>query len=631
MSTAHHGCRAARGCPPCDVRRHFTGVVAALVASILVLACTAPRIARSGSAAVVKVPPSAAAWADSVLASMSLRDRVAQLVWPWILGDYVPEASAEWQRLLHFVREDHVGGFIVSVGSPLDIAVKLNALQRQSQLPLLIGADLETGVGFRARGGFFVPNAIDLGGATTFPLQMSLGASGDTSLAYDEARVTAREARALGIHIAFGPDLDVNNNPANPVIGARSFSEDPDMAARLGASYVRGMQEHGVVATGKHFPGHGDTETNSHLALAVVTASRARLDSVEFTPFRAAIRAHIGAIMTFHGYLPALDSSGVPATLSPRVMTDLLRKELGFDGLVVTDAMDMAGVVSQFGAFEAAKRAVAAGADVLLMPADIPGTIAAVESGVREGRFTEERINASVRRLLLLKAQLGVTRRRYVSIDSIRMVVGDSEHVALANQIAERGIVLARDSLRLVPLAAAERSGRVLSVTYAHRSDLAAGTIFNAELRRAGIRVSSVYVDADENQPDLAALSAGVDSADAVVVGSYINISSSSATANAPSAFVSLLQAVSARTRRVILVSFGTPYLLQQAPDVSSYLVAWGGMNATQRAAARALVGVSAITARMPVSIPPLLPRGAGESRETRPLRPERIRHDRMD
>jgi beta-N-acetylhexosaminidase len=552
-----------------------------------------------------------------VLATLSLRDRVAQLVWPWLLGDYVPDGSAEWARLSRLVREEHVGGVIVSVGSPLDIAVKLNALQRESALPLLVSADLETGVGFRARGGFFVPNAIELGGATTFPLQMALGAIGDTTLAYDEGRVTAREARALGIHIAFGPDLDVNNNPENPVIGARSFSEDPAVAGRLGASFVRGLQEHGVLATGKHFPGHGDTETNSHLALSVVTASRARLDSVELAPFREAIRAGVGAIMTFHGFLPALDSSGVPATLSPRVMTDLLRRELGFEGLLVTDAMDMAGVVAQFGAMEAAKRAIAAGNDILLMPSDIGGTIDAVVSGVREGRYSEDRIGASARRLLRLKAQLGLPRNRFVSIDSVRAIVGDSSHATIANTIAERGIVLAKDSLRLVPLAAAPRP-RVLSVTYARRAELGAGVVFNAELRRGGASVMTAYVDADAASPGYEDVIARADSADVVIFGSYVNISSTTATAGAPSVFPTIMSRLMARTPKLILVSFGTPYLLRQAPDVSTYVVAWGGMNATQRAAARALLGTSAITARLPISIPPLLPIGAGELRAER-------------
>jgi len=558
---------------------------------------------------------SAPRWVDSVIASLTLRDRVAQLVWPWILGDYVPERSAEWDRLARMVREHHVGGFIVSVGSPLDIAAKINALQALSPLPLLISADLETGVGFRARGGYFIPNAIDLGGATSFPLQMALGATRDTALAYAQARVTAREARALGIHIAFGPVLDVNNNPANPVIGARSYSEDPAITARLGAAFVRGLQDHGVLATGKHFPGHGDTETNSHLALSVVTAPRARLDSVELVPFRAAMRAGVGAIMTFHGFLPALDSSGVPATLSPKVMTELLRQEMKFRGILFTDAMDMAGVVDRFGPVEAAKRAIEAGNDVLLMPSDIPGAIDAVIAGLAEGRYTEERIDESVRRVLDLKGRLALPRDRFTSLEEVRRVVGDSEHVALADTIAERAVVLARDATGLVPIREAPARPRIQSITYARRTDLSAGTAFNGRLRRAGARVVTSYVNADDSTPSLDALLGGIDSSDVVVVGSYVNISSTTADAGAPPAFTAIMNGARSRTRKVILVAFGSPYALLQAPEVPSYLVAWGGLAVSQRAAARALLGEIPVTATLPISIPPLLPFGAGERR----------------
>jgi beta-N-acetylhexosaminidase len=552
-----------------------------------------------------------------VIASLSVRDRVAQLVWPWVLGDYVPEGSEEWTRIRRLVTEQHVGGFIVSVGSPIDIAAKLNALQALSSLPLLVSADLETGVGFRARGGYFLPNAIDLGGATQFPWQMALGAVRDTTLAYGMARATALEARALGIHVAFGPVLDVNNNPANPVIGARSYSEDPVLTARLGAAFVHGLQENGVVATGKHFPGHGDTETNSHLALATVNASRARLDSVELVPFREAVRAGVGAIMTFHGFLPALDSSGVPATLSPRVMTDLLRRDMKFDGLLFTDAMDMAGVVDRFGAAEAARRAIAAGNDILLMPADIGGAIDAVVAGLAEGRYTEQRLNASVKRVLLLKDQMGLRRERRVPLERVRAVVGDSSNVALAQAIADRSVVLGRDSAGLVPFASGP-STRVRSVTYARRADLGAGTAFAAELRRLGVQFTNTYVNADDSLPNIDAFLASVDSTDIVVVGSYVNISSSSATAAAPPAFEALMKGVRARTSRVILVALGSPYALLQAPDVPAYLVSWGGIPASQRAAARALVGEIAITATLPISIPPLLSIGAGERRPAR-------------
>ena len=601
------------GAARCAKRAGEFGVVWASLLATLVTACVSSgRPSSSGSSA--QSPVGAASWSDSVLRTMTLRQKVAQMVWPFMLGDYAATDSPSWTQLERFVTQDQVGGFIVSVGSPLDIATKTNALQRASRVPLLFSADFETGAGFRVRAGYFLPNAIDLGGATVFPLQMALGAARDTALAYEVGRVTATEGRALGIQVAFGPVLDVNNNPANPVIGARSFSEDPNLTARLGAAFVRGVQAHGMLATGKHFPGHGDTETNSHLELSTVTASRARLDSVELVPFRAAIAAGVGAIMTYHGILPALDSSGVPATLSPRILGGLLRDSLMYRGLLVTDAMDMVGVLRQFGAAEAARRAVSAGADVLLMPSDVTGTIDAVVAGVQAGRYEEQRIDASVRRLLELKRRFGLDRARLVSLDSVRRVVGDTTHAALARRVAERGVVLVKDSLRLVPMPL-RRAARVLMITYARRSDLGAGVGFAAELRRGYDSVRGEFVSADDATPDFRRLLSLADSADAVVLGSYVNISSTTATAGAPRAFVDFVAALQARNARVVLVSFGTPYLLQQAASVSSYMIAWGPSQASQQAAARALLGSSAITGKLPISIPPFARFGDGEQR----------------
>ena len=593
--------------------RYSSGISAIALAATAVAFVGCASSGATASAAARATTGSA--WSDSVIATLTLRQKVAQMVWPFMLGDYAPTDAPAWRELERLVTEDEVGGFIISVGSPLDIATKTNALQRASRVPLLFSADFETGAGFRVRGGYFVPNAIDLGGATVFPLQMALGASGDTALAYEVGRVTALEGRALGVHVSFGPVLDVNNNPANPVIGARSFSEDPRLTARLGAALVRGVQEHGMMATGKHFPGHGDTETNSHLSLSTVTASRARLDSVELVPFRAAIAAGVGAIMTYHGILPALDSSGVPATLSPRVLTSLLRDSLSYRGVLITDAMDMAGVLEQFGAEEAARRAVSAGADVLLMPSDVRGTIDAVVAGVRDGRYSEARIDASVRRLLDLKREFGLERSRFVSLDSVRAIVGDTAHVATARRVAERGIVLVKDSSRLVPLPD-RRALRVLSVTYARRTDLGAGVGFNAELRRSYDSVRSEYVSSEDVAPDFQRLLRLADSAEVVVVGSYVNISSTTATAGAPRAFLDFLTQLRARQGRTVLISFGTPYLLQQAPSITSYMIAWGPSQASQQAAARALLGSNAITAKLPISLPSIAPLGSGERRD---------------
>ena len=585
--------------------------VGALAFAVWASACASPS-GRAASSA--PGPRTTSAWTDSVLASMTLRQKVAQMVWPFMLGDYTPTTTSAWRHLERLVTEERVGGFIVSVGSPLDIATKTNTLQRLSSIPLLFSADFETGAGFRVRGGYFVPNAIDLGGATVFPLQMALGAARDSALAYDVGRVTAREGRALGVHVSFGPVLDVNNNPANPVIGARSFSEDARLTARLGAALVRGVQDHGMMATAKHFPGHGDTETNSHLTLSTVTASRARLDSVELVPFRAAIEAGVGAIMTYHGILPALDSSGVPATLSTRVLTGLLRDSLSYGGVVITDAMDMVGVLRQFGAAEAARRAVAAGADVLLMPSDVPGAIDAVVAGVSDGRYPESRIDASVRRLLELKRRFGLDRSRFVHLDSVRVIVGDTAHLAVAARVAERGLVLVKDSLRSVPLAN-NRAARVLSITFARRTDLGAGVGFNGEIRRAFDSLRAEFMSSDDAAPNFERLLRLTDSSDVVVVGSYVNISSMTATAGAPRAFLEFIAQLRARNARVVLVSFGTPYLLQQAPSVATYMIAWGPSQVSQQAAARALLGSTAITGTLPISLPPFASLGAGEQR----------------
>lgn len=558
----------------------------------------------------------AASWPDSILANLTLREKAAQMVWPTVLGDYVAAGSPQWQLIRSHLLEDKVGGFTISVGSPLEIAAKLNAMQRMSTVPLLIGADLEFGAGYRARGGHFLPSAIDLGGAVVFPPQMAIGATGDTILAYEQGRVTALEGRALGIHLAYAPILDVNNNPANPVINTRSYGEDPHLAARLGAAFIRGVQEHGMIATGKHFPGHGDTEINSHLALPVVDVARARLDSVELVPFRAGVKAGVGAIMTFHGALPALDPSGAPATLSAAVLTGLLRDEMGLGGLIISDAMDMRGVLDRYGAAEATKRAVAAGADILIQPLDVRQTIAAVVAGVQEGRYSEQRLTQSVRRILEAKQRLGLHLRRTVDLDSTRRIVGDSTHGAIAQLVAERSITLVKDSLGQLPLARLGRNTRILSITFARRGDLTAGSAFNAELRRTFPRVRAEFINADDPSADFSRLTRAADSADVTIISSYVSHAWNATTADAPRAFVDFVGQLSGRSRP-ILVAMGNPYLLQQVPSVPVYLVAWGGFPVSQQAAARALLGVTPITGRLPISIPPTVPIGAGQRRVT--------------
>jgi beta-N-acetylhexosaminidase len=551
-------------------------------------------------------------WADSVLATLTLRQKAAQMVWPNLFADYVSADSPSWQKLLRDVRDDGVGGLLMSIGSPIEMAVKLNALQRAAPVPLLIGADFEYGAGMRARGGYFLPNAIDLGGATIFPPQMAFGATRDTMLAYEEGRITALEGRALGVHIDFAPVLDVNNNPNNPVINTRSYGEDPRLVAAFGAAYIRGVQDHGMMATGKHFPGHGDTQSNSHLAFAVVTASRGRLDSVELVPFRAAIAAGVGSIMSFHGAMPALDSTGDPLTLSATVMTSLLRDRMGFDGLVVTDAMDMHGVLARYGVQESAKRAVAAGADILIQPVDAGQAIDAVVAGVGEGRYSERRLDASVRRILTLKHAMRLDRQRFVDLDSLRATVGDTSHLALAREVAKRSITLVKDSLHQLPLGRLTHATRVLSITVSQRSDLGAGVTFGGELRKTFPALRTEWIDANAPGDVPWRLLQEADSADVTIIGSYVGQNYEVATVSAPGAIAAFVRQLTERGVRPIVVSFGNPYFLQQVPMVPAYVVAWGGFPVSQQAAASAILGLTPVTGHLPISIPTYAPFGAG-------------------
>jgi beta-N-acetylhexosaminidase len=619
----------------------------AITAMAAVSACaTASRTTTATTAARTTVTSATGAksWADSVLATLSLRDKAAQMVWPWVLGDYTAADDPTYRRVERLVREQHLGGIIISVGSPTEIASKLNALQQVSPLPLLVGADLETGAAFRARGGYFLPNAIDLGGATYFPYAMGIGATRDTALAYQMGRATAREGRALGIHMAFAPVLDVNNNPKNPVISLRSFGENPQLVAQLGVAFVRGIQENGMLATGKHFPGHGDTEQNSHLELARVGASAAQLDSVELVPFRAAVQAGVRGIMTFHGQLPGLDTSSLPATLNPRIMTGLLRGRMGFRGLLVTDALDMNGVLGKMTMAEVTQRAVLAGNDVLLMPTDIPGAITAVVDGVRQGLFPESRIDESVRKLLVAKQEMGLARQRLTDIQAMRAVVGDSADIANARLAAERAITLVKDSLGLVPFAGLPGSARVVSVTIAPRTDLAAGATFNSELARVFPSLRSISLSTEQVFDATAAAAAapgqnaqyiatpqprllpalvenalrGAQGADLVIVSSYFGASSSTSRLAAPEGMADLLTGLQKAGTRLVLATFSNPYIAQDLPPVSSYLIAWGGSPLMQRAAARALLGMAPITGQLPITIPSVAPYGAGLRREAR-------------
>ena len=551
-------------------------------------------------------------WAERTLEQLTIEEKAGQLLMPWVLGDFAPEGSEGHERIFNFVEDLKIGGLIMSVGTPFGVAAKLNALQAHSDLPLLVAADLETGAGFRMRGAVQMPGTIDLGGATDFPSLMAVGATGNEEFAYEMGRITAVEARALGVHVPFAPVLDVNNNPDNPIINVRSFGEDPQQVAEMGVAFVRGVQDNGAIATGKHFPGHGDTDVDSHVGLPVILHDRARMDSVELKPFRRAIDSGMRAIMTAHISVPSLNGGGrEPSTLSPEVLTEILRDELGFGGIVFTDAMDMSAVASQFRSGEAAVRALEAGADVILMPASVGGAIEGIVEAVRSGRLTEDRLDLSVMRVLETKEGVGLHEDRYVSLEEIPSTVGIPEHEEVADQIARESITLLQNGNDLLPLAGT-RSARVMSVSYRRSSDVLAGRYFNRAMRETYPRLRAIELDGDTSDDRYQELRRVAREQAFVVVGTYVTSVNVSGSFTLPEELVEFVRYLGQIGVPHTVVSFGNPYLVADFPDVRSYLLAWSGSEASQRAAAAAMLGQAPIAGRIPTRIPPFFEIGDG-------------------
>ena len=525
----------------------------------------------------------------------------------------------EFQEFSRYVKEGVIGGVVISIGLPHSYGAKLNLLQEEARIPLLVSSDFENGgPGMRINHSYALPSLLPQGGGTSFPPTMAFGAIGDEAFAREYGRITAVEARAVGVHLNFAPVLDVNSNPLNPIINTRAFGEDPEEVARLGAAYLAGAREGGVLTTAKHFPGHGDTRTDSHVELPVVDADRDRLDGLELVPFRMAVEEGVDAVMTAHVAVPGiLGPGGPPATLSPYFLTDLLREEMGFGGLLLTDALRMRAISDGYGPGEAAVLALEAGADIILAPADVWVTLEALEEAVTSGRIRRERLDASVRRVLELKARVGLHRNRMVSLDGIGQVVGSMEHLAAADSAATRAMTLPRDRDGLLPLDPGSY-GRVLHVVYAREESLTAGLALGSSLEAYFREVVTRRVGPATPAATYQELAWTRGRSDLVIVSVFVPPRSGAGEVAVP-AVLSRFVEESAAARPTVVVSLGNPYLLSSFPGVGSYLLAWGPHQVSQRAAARALVGESAISGRLPISLPPFHALGDGLRRDAVP------------
>ncbi|HET9065314.1 MAG TPA: glycoside hydrolase family 3 N-terminal domain-containing protein [Gemmatimonadales bacterium] len=528
---------------------------------------------------------------DALLARLTVRQKVGQLVMPWLLGDDVADSDPSMVKAYQWVEDLGVGGIIISTGTPGAVASKLNRLQGRAPLPLLIGADFEGGITMRVRAG------------TPFPTQMGVAAGGNIADAYEMGRITALEGRALGVHLAFAPVADVNSNPANPIINTRSFGGDPRDVARWVSATIEGIRAGGMLSTAKHFPGHGDTETDSHLSLPTITAPWSRFDTLELVPFRAAIAAHVDAVMSAHIALPALDNGAArPGTLSPAILTGILRDSLGFDGLITTDALDMGAIAREIGPEEAVLRAFEAGSDLLLMPADPAKAIDAMTRAVESGRISMARLDASVRRLLEMKEKMGLFRNRFVDLDSARAAIRTPAALAAAKAATQRSLVLLKDSVGTV----ARLRGAPQRVTVVTVADGATGfgREMIAALAQGGWTVKEVRLPTEPTAQQLDVAETAMRAAPTTILATAVRWGQSQGRIGLTPATERALQRL-ARAAPTVLISFGSPYVISQVPEATSYLIAWSATDFAEEAVARALLGRAPITGTAPIAIPP--------------------------
>ncbi len=540
---------------------------------------------------------------------MTLRDEVAQLVFIPFFGTSPNSRSREYRKFVRLIHDTKVGGLVlvnyangrtVQKAEPYALAAFLNRMQRMAKTPLMVSADFERGASMRVND------------TTPFPHAMAFGAAGDPEFARYEGEVTAREARAVGVEWLFFPVADVNNNPDNPVINTRSFGENPEAVSAMVAAFIEGAhsdKKNYVLTTAKHFPGHGDTAVDTHLRLATIDADRERLERVELAPFRSAIAAGVDSVMTAHVAVPALAPPDLPATLSPQILTGLLRDELGFKGLVITDALDMDSVAKGYSSGDAAVRALEAGADALLMPPDPDAAIRAVVAAVDSGRLTRTRIRESVAKILAAKERVGLDRKRFVDLEAIGDVVNSPEANDKAQEIADRAVTLVRNRNNLVPLPAPERACYLVLAEGRYSTE---GEIFLQELRKRIPKAAAATLDPSMSRESMEQAVLKLPACDSYAVAAFSSAAAYRGTVGLSGELAPWLQGLIASGKPVVFVALGDPYLLRSIPDVGVYLATFSTSRVSEIAAVRALLGEINITGHLPVTIPGLAQYGEG-------------------
>lgn len=598
------------------MRRVVAGAVCILALTLIAVDAQAP------------VDKAARAWVETTLKKLTAEQLAGQLIVAPFDSTYLSNDSAEYDALVKLITETQIGGVIafggsepipqvllnntygsVILGQPLELASTLNRLQKISTLPLLTSSDFEWGVQMR------------IAGATRFPRAMAFGAAGDPQLAYEAAKIVGAESRALGVYVDYGPVADLNNNPRNPVINTRSFGEDPSRAGDMVASWVKGLQDAGVLATLKHFPGHGDTDTDSHLGLPLISHPRERLEAMELVPFKRGIAAGAAAVMVAHIELPEIDDAKQPATFSAKVIGTLLRP--GFDGLVVSDSMKMAGITRMASPGEAAVRAVKAGVDVVVDSPDSAAAAAAIVAAMKSADLPRAQVEQSVRRILEAKARMGLHKTRFVSLDAVPATVGGRAHETVARSVSERSITLVKDTRNNVPLT----TPRTANVLYLSVLDYPSGWRIAApsrtiipELKARWPNLDAVEISDRTTTAELDLVRTMADNYDAVIAGVFVRASSGSGRLDIAPAVARLLQDLARTSERrsqpFVSVFFGNPYTPMFVPEIPAMLLTYDFSDYAESTAAKAIAGEIPVTGKLPIALPGLFPLGHGLVRD---------------
>src|SRR6266850_6735189 len=609
----------------------------AVILSVVTGSCYAQANAPESTPAAVRLSSEGQKWSEKTLKQVSLEEKVGQMLQLRYYMDYKDFDSGEYKIIREQIQKYHIGSLVCGMhfatsgpvrSSAIEAAKAANQLQGDSKLPLLLAADLERGVASR------------LHDVPAFPWPMAFGAGNDTDEVERFGEITAQEARAIGIQWALAPVADVNNNPANPIINTRSFGEDPESVGALATSFIRGAHKNGLLVTAKHFPGNGDTVTDSHLDVATIKSDLNHLQKIEFPPFKQAIDAGVDSIMLAHVRVPALDPDPRRITTISSKVVEVLRVQLGFTGVVLTDALEMRGLTRLYDpqkgspTARAAVDSVKAGNDVIMVPTDLDGAFHAIVSAVRSGDIPEARIDQSVRRVLQMKASVGLNTNRFVDLHQVSSLTSKPRDLGFAQHVADHAVTLVRDNGKMLPLQRSKGSaiprsvpatdpqaeGKLLVLLLAEAFESGNGHELVRAITNRRPDAQIFYFDGRFSTGLVPKVLSAANDAQEIVIGAYVILRSArqidfNGTSTTffglagPSGRL-LRQLLAVAPEKTIVVSLGSPYLIESVPEIKTYVCTYAMTSTSEISAVRALFGEIQNHAKLPVTLPGIAPRG---------------------